>query len=305
MSKDDFQFGLHRRRTEFSQVVGPNVVPNPRRRNSMSLPSEHGGRVLPMRRVYQPPPPERQTGHWYHVTTPQNFDLMRQSGGMMPLTLQPRHGVGLDQATGRDNPVSWSDQLREYARQIDMAPLDVRLHNLTSSGTPLRVEDVTGVLRRNMRQLAYEGTNRENLYLSRDIGSSLDYMTHRPMRDAGAVVMRVPRAGTDGFVRDTQGGLQDYRSLGMTVPSRHIEFAEIGPERIFEFANLRERDAKRQLDWHPMSPKKAQPVRFRWGPGSCAPEARKRHDFGGPKRDPDGGAAGSFVGSHIHTGVLV
>lgn len=287
MSQDDFHLGLRRRSTEFSQVVSPNIGPNPRRRNSMSLPSDHGGRVLPMVRIYQPPSPKQQTGYWYHVTTPQNFELMRQSGGMMPLTLQPWRGVGLDQATGRDNPVSWADQLRDYTRRIGMA------QNLASSGTPLSVvEDLTGLLRRNMQQLAREGTNRENLYLSSDIGSSLDYMTHQPMRDDGAVLMRIPRSGTGGFVHDTQGGQQDYRSRGMVILSRHIEFAEIGPELIFEFTSMSDRDAKGDLGWQPMNPKKSQPVLFRWGPGSCASEARKRHDFGGPKRDPDGGGAG-------------
>ena len=48
-----------------------------------------------------------------------------------------------------------------------------------------------------------------------------------------------------------------------------------------------------------MDPKKTQPVLFRWGPGSCAPEERKRHDFGGPKRDPDGSAGAGSLGGGI------
>lgn len=293
MSKDDSGIGRRPRRGEFSQVVSPDAAPNRRRRNSMPLPAAHGGRVLPMVRQYQPPAEHGGQEYWYHVTTPQNFGLIRQAGGLMPLSLQPQRGQGLDQETGRDNPASWSDQLRQGARAIQDATLDARMHNLMGVGSPIDPQELTRPLREDLAQLAHEGANQENLYMSAGIGSSLDYMMgSRGMQRDGAVLMRVPRQGTGGFNQDTQGKRLDYRSLGRVIPNRHIEFAEIAPDRVVDVASMEDRDALGALSWQPAGQGKAQPVRFAWQSGGCSPDTRSQHGFGGPKRDPGGGSRG-------------
>lgn len=287
MSQDDSRVGARAKVPEFSQVVGPGTTPHRQRRNSMPLPSQHGGLVLPMRREYQPPAPHNGQEYWYHVTTPGNFELMRQSGGLMPSQMQPRRGVGLDDSTGRADHRSWHEQMHEAREAVRDAPLQAQFHNLMNPGNRVDPQMLVDQARGAMGQLAREGTNQENLYMSANIGSSLDYLMSQPMIEQGAVMMRVPRSGTGGFRQDTQGKQQDYRALGMRIPSAHIEFAEIAPERVTDFANMEERQAKRSLNWQPMNPKKSQPVPFRWGPGSCAPEERTRHS--GPGPGPEGG----------------
>jgi hypothetical protein len=293
MSKDDSGIDRRSRKTEFSQVVSPNVTPNRRRRNSMPLPVSHGGMALPMVRRYQPPVHPGGGQHWYHVTTPQNFERIQQSGGLMPHTLQPSKGVGLDESTGRGTGTSWMGQLRDISESLGAVRLEQQFDFLGENTEMFNLAIRRGEQR--LRRTAREGINPENLYMSANIGSSLDYLHSESFHSEGAVLMRVPRERVRGFRRDVQGKQQDYRALGMVIPSRHIEFAEIPSGKVGDFANMEERQAKRALRWQPMNPPKAQPVRFQWQSGSCAPEERLRHGFGGPKRGPEGGGSSAGI----------
>lgn len=289
MSKDDSGLDKRKRRTEFSQVVSPETTPNRRRRNSMPLPHEHGGAVLPMVRHYQPPVAHDQQQYWYHVTTPQNFERIQQAGGLRPHNLQPVKGVGLDQATGRGGHAPWSEQLREAGEAVGAARFEQQRHFGGENASMF-----TQLIRNRQAELmriAREGTNPENLYMSANIGSSQDYLASRAFMAEGAHILRVPRSGTRGFVRDVQGKRDDYRSLGRVISSRHIEHAVLTPEQVGQLYDKESHQFQRSLQWQPMQPAKASAVPFHWASGSCAPDERKRHGPPGPDLGGAGAAA--------------
>ena len=298
MSKDDSGLDRRNRRGEFSQVVSPNTPSDRRRRNSVPLPPEHGGAVLPMLRHYQPPAEHGGQDYWYHVTTPQNFQLMQQSGGLLPSNLQPRAGTGLDASTGRGNDAPWSAQVREASNQLAAARLEQQF-DFTGQHAGL-LAGLVRDRRTNLTRLAREGSNRENLYMSASLGSTQDYLASRPFMTEGAHILRVPRSGTRGFVQDVQGKRDDYRSLGRVISSRHIEHAALTPEQVGQLYDRETRQFARTLQWQPMRPAKAQPIPFQWTSGGCSPEARKRHGPPGPGRGGDGGGtAGGTIGKGI------
>ncbi|WP_428243248.1 hypothetical protein [Gynuella sp.] len=295
MSKDDS--GVHRRtrKTEFSQVVNEHAQPSSRRRNSMPLPPQHGGRVLPMLRPYEPR--VRGGNYWYHVTTPANFELIQQSGGLIPRNLQPRRGMGLDESTGRNHQSDWGHEIKDLADRLSAARLDQQLDFLGDKPPELH-QMIQRNLQQNLQRTAHEGLNPENLYMSSDIGSSQDYLASQSFMDEGAHIIRVPRAGTGGFVRDVQGKDQDYRSLGRVISSRHMEHVELSPEQVRDLYDKPSDEFSAQLNWKRVAKPKAKAVPFTWRSGGCSTEERMNHGYG-PGRGPGPGGVGG--GSGIKT----
>ena len=287
MSKDDSVINKRTRNTEFSQVVSPNTTPNRRRRNSMPLPPNHGGMVLPMVRHYRPPQNHQGQEYWYHVTTPQNFQLIQQSGGLIPNNLQSRQGVGLDESTGRGLQRSWPEQLRRASRNLVQA-------NQETQNFPQFAQMLTQTARHQLDLVAHQGTNQENLYMSSNLGTTQDYLANRAFMEDGAHIIRVPRSGTRGFVQDEQGKNDDFRALGMAISTRHMEYAELSPEHVQNFYDKPSREFNRSLSWNPVRSKKAQPVLFQWQSGSCTPEERKRHGGGDNDQGGQGGIGGGI-----------
>ncbi|MBL8473641.1 MAG: hypothetical protein JNM98_17750 [Rhodocyclaceae bacterium] len=281
MSKDDSGLEKRRKNTEFSQV-SPSNTAAPRRRNSMPLPSAHGGSVSPMVRPYQPPQQQGQE-YWYHVTTPENFQRIQASGGLMPHNLQPQKGVGLDEATGRGLQPPWREQVRDESRNLALT------QQLAVLETPETARMLVQRAQSDLRQLAHQGTNQENLYMSSQLSSTQDYLASGPFMQEGAHIMRVPRRGTTGFVQDTQGKNADFRSLGTVISSRHMEHAYLSPEQVKNLYDKEGRAFSRELKWEPMRQTKAQPVPFEWHSGSCSTEARMQHGKG-PDQDGFGGS---------------
>ncbi len=225
-------------RKEYSQAVSSDIPPDPRRR--MSVTSPHGGQYLPPKRVHKPDPTSQEYLH--HITHPDNLAKIREAGGLMPYVHQPKKGKGLDESTGRGRP-SVTDIVGSYlkakkSKEITELPESVR--KIVLAG--MKNDTVTALK---------EGANIDNVYMSKGVGSTKDYMTS--YFDTGAVLLRTKTSKKSGFIRDTQGKSQDMRALGLIVPSEHLEYANVSGEHM----KKRYDDDKwtfEDLDWKPLKP---------------------------------------------------
>jgi hypothetical protein len=201
-------------RKEYSQVASSEIPPSPHRRNSVSLP---GGQYLPLKRVHTPDPDS--TEYLHHITSPDNLPKIREGGGLMPHIHQPSKGVGLDESTGRRRP-SVTDVVGNY----------LRVKREASQLPPQYQEMITAGAKNEAITALREGANVDNVYMSKGVGSTKDYMT--AYFTTGAVLLRTKTNEKSGFIKDTQGKSDDRRALGLIIPREHLEYTTVSGEHM-------------------------------------------------------------------------
>ncbi|WP_374566191.1 hypothetical protein [Ideonella sp.] len=213
------------------------------RRRTASLPPPGSSYQLPQREAVQGPNPQTL----YHLTATANAESIRDAGGLMPLAQQPRQGAGLDAQRGDAYP-SADHAVAQHLSTVQM---------VGAMGLP--PADANMILRssrHNAAEALRNGANSETVYMSHGDGSR-DYMLRPEFANNGAVLMRAqldPRA--NGFVRDTQGGSEDHRALGLTVPSSQLEFVQLSGQQARELGVGEQ--PLHDLPWKPM-PKPGEP----------------------------------------------
>ena len=127
--------------------------------------------------------------------------------------------------------------------------------------------------------------------MSDHLRSTQDYLASPMFMEHGARIFRTPRGGHRGFIRDTQGKNNDYRSQGMRIPTHQLEFAELTPDQVRDTYDKDTPIFNARLKWQPLQQRKAKAVYFQWGSGACSTQARMKNGFGGSPfdRGPQGG----------------
>lgn len=195
--------------------------PPPRRTNSLPLPGS--SYQLPQREAVTGPNPQAM----YHLTSNQNATSIRDSGGLMPLAHQPNAGAGLDAQRGDAFPSA------EHAVGLHLNTLQ-QTHEMTQQGLlpPGMADSVRNASRDNTAEALRNGANSQTVYMSHGDGSR-DYMLRQPFASEGATLMRAqldPNA--NGLVRDTQGGSEDHRALGLHVRSSQLEYVQLSGQQV-------------------------------------------------------------------------
>lgn len=216
-----------------STVAGDR--PPPRRTNSLPLPGS--SYQLPQREAVPGPNPQTM----YHLTANQNAASIRDSGGLMPLAHQPNQGAGLDAQRGDAFPGAEHAvaQHLNTVGQVNQMGLPADMANM-----------VLNTSRNNATEALRNGANSQTVYMSHGDGSR-DYMLREPFATEGATLMRAqldPQA--NGFVRDTQGGSEDHRALGLRVPSSRLEYVQLSGQQVRDLGSGDQ--PLSNLPWRPM-----------------------------------------------------
>lgn len=209
--------------------------PPPRRTNSLPLPGS--SYQLPERQAVPGPNPQTL----YHLTANQNAESIRDSGGLMPLAHPRNNGAGLDAQRGDEFPGAEQAVAQHlgHVQEINRMGLDGGTADMLLRGS-----------RNNTAETLRNGANSQTLYMSHGDGSR-DYMLREPFVSDGATLMRAqldPQA--NGFVRDAQGGSEDHRALGLTVPSSQLEYVQLSGQQVRELGSGDQ--PLNNLPWRPM-----------------------------------------------------